>query len=185
VLWSSALEPFPNLLVTDACRIAGVVVTWLCWFAGSFFGEGFFMKTFCTLAMAAASALFVGTLWAQAPGAGRTKGQPAAKPETYAVFKIGDDLSVDKQSSLKDKRKKEDDDYKKAVADYNKDVKEAAKSKDKSALPKRPVKRLVKIIKGQFKTKDDADSWLKDWKEKHSNGKTEGASTSKKTANSW
>ena len=162
-----------------------MVVTWLCRRFAGFCLARFFHENFLHVGDGGCVRLLVGTLWAQAPGAGKPKGQPAAKPEPYAVFKIGDDVSVDKQSSLKDKRKKEDDDYKKAVADYNKDVKDAAKSKDKSALPKRPVKRIVKVLKGQFKTKDDADSWLKDWKEKHSAGKTDGASTSKKTADSW
>jgi hypothetical protein len=107
------------------------------------------------------------------PGGASGRG---AKAEAWAVFKIGDDIVVDKQAELKNLKKKAAEDFKQEMAKYKEDAKAAAKSKDKSQMPKRPVKRVVKVLKGAFKTQQDAEAW----KDNYAAGKKDGPSKSNK-----
>ena len=67
----------------------------------------------------------------------------AAKTETYAVVRIGDDVQIVKKSDLANLKKTTAEEDKKAKKDYD-DAKKAAKSKeDKADLGKPPVKRKV------------------------------------------
>ena len=139
------------------------------------------MKKFAKLAIAAAVMLFVSLLTAAGNGAAGTRKSAekgaAGKPETYAVIRIGDDVQIIKKSDLANLKKTTAEEDKKAKKDYD-EAKKAAKSKEEKAdLGKPPLKRKVILLKGAFKTEDDA----KDWLEKNPQGQ-EGEKTGKKAA---
>jgi hypothetical protein len=119
----------------------------------------------------------VSNLGAQPRRSGGANGG-AAKAEVWAVFKIGDDVSVDKQSELKSLKKKADDDYKQEMSQYKEAIKAGGKGgKNKSDAPKKPVKRTVKLLKGGFKTQQAAE----EWKDKYQGDKKDDPKAGKKT----
>jgi hypothetical protein len=128
---------------------------------------GVSMKKFAKPAIAAAVVLLVGLLTTasnSAAGAKRAEKQgekgAAAKTETYAVVRIGDDVQIVKKSDLTNLKKTTAEEDKKAKKDYD-EAKKAAKSKEEKAnLGKPPVKRKVIVLKSSLKTEDDAKDWL-------------------------
>ena len=94
------------------------------------------------------------------------------------MVQIGDDVQIIKKSDLAGLKKSTAEEDKKAKKDYD-EAKKAAKSKEEKAdLGKPPLKRKVIVLKGSFKTEDDA----KDWLEKHPQGQEGETKTGRKAA---
>jgi hypothetical protein len=121
------------------------------------------------LAMAAATTV-AGLLIASsygAEGGRRAEKAPTGKGEVYCVVQVGDEVSVIRKSELKNLQKSTKDEDKQRKKDYDQAKKEAKTAKEKADLGKPPVPRTPKLLKGSFKSEDEA----KDWMDKHVLGK--------------
>ena len=85
--------------------------------------------------------------------------EPKSKPELYDVVQIGDEFKVITVKSLKDEKKRVKTENDKAMRDWHK-----AKKSDPSA-PK-PAPLIIKVLKTNIKTKEDADQACQDLKDK-------------------
>jgi hypothetical protein len=89
--------------------------------------------------------------------------------ETYAVIEIGDDIQAVLKSEINSLKKHIDEEYKKEMKEYQ----VAKKGKDNhSANMSKPVKKVVKILKSSFKTKEEALKFVEGEKEKGRGKKT-------------
>ena len=130
------------------------------------------MRTAPRLAMAAAAVL-AASLWAVTSD-GATHEQrssthsnktSSAKPEMYAVVKIGEEIKVVKKSEVAGLRKTIAEDHKRDMKAYLAAKKEAGKNKEKSDLP-RPVLQKMTILKNAFKTEQEANTWADNYMQK-------------------
>jgi len=142
------------------------------------------MKSLLVSAIAIASMLILSA--AGAPGLAASPRSPSpsrsgsTKAEAYSVVKIGDEVKVIKKSDLSGLKKSTADEDKKDLKAYQDAKKEFSKSKDKSAMPKKPVKRSVHVLKSSLKTQQEAEAWMS----KYLEGKKDGPKAGK-TASNW
>jgi hypothetical protein len=94
-----------------------------------------------------------GRAWAQRPA------KSTSKTESYMVVEVGGEYKVIRTSALKDEKKRLEDDYKKAVDLWQDEIKAGSKSD-------RPVKKIILVKKGGFKTQKGADDYVAKLKEK-------------------
>jgi hypothetical protein len=83
----------------------------------------------------------------------------ATKTESYMVVECGGEYKVIRTSSLKDEKKRVEDDYKKALDLWQDEIKAGSKSE-------RPIKKIIVVKKGGFKTQKGADEYVATLKEK-------------------
>jgi hypothetical protein len=129
------------------------------------------MKTLLVSAIAIASVLILIAAESPSLAAPRVAAPRSAAPtktETFDVVKIGDEVKVIKKSELVGLRKSTAEEDKKDLKTYQDAKKELSKSKDKdkSAMPKKPVKRTVLVLKASFKTQEEAEAWKTKYEEK-------------------
>jgi len=142
------------------------------------------MKSLLVSAIAIASMLILSA--AGTPGLAASPRSPSpsrsgsTKAEAYSVVKIGDEVKVIKKSDLSGLKKSTADEDKKDLKAYQDAKKEFSKSKDKSAMPKKPVKRSVHVLKSSLKTQQEAEAWMS----KYLEGKKDGPKAGK-TASNW
>ena len=119
------------------------------------------MKSLTALMISAVCAILVSAAGTSSLAAIPSRPAPgAAKADLYDVVKIGDDLKVIKKSELVGLKKSTADENKKDLKAYQDAKRSATKSKDKSAMPPKPVKRSVVVLKASLKSDAEAEAWL-------------------------
>jgi hypothetical protein len=143
------------------------------------------MKSFAVAIIAIVSLLTINATAVPSQAASQRHAPPSragagAAKEVFAVVKIGDDVKIVKKSEVAGLKKSTADEDKRDQKAYQDAKKEAAKSKDKSAMPKKPAKRSVQVLKSSLKTEQEAATWM----EKYLASKKDGPKSGK-TASAW
>jgi hypothetical protein len=105
--------------------------------------------------------VFGGVSVVDAQSSRRANPSRVGKPrvDDWAVFGIGNDIVAERQSQFKDLRLHTDACYKQQLAEYKQQTKAGEHDGAKPDTPTRPTRPTVTLLKGHFKTKEDATRW--------------------------